>query len=393
MVALTNDERVNQKIAVTAALLNPAAMVVSRSTTESYREVLAALTRATHVIDPFQTYARFLGASLAEPEIHMMNTWILGADDARLEPTFAAPRGKWILCGYGRMGHRLEEVLGEIGIETVMIESEVAEDEAGRGNVVAGRATATTLEKAGIHEASGIVAGTNNDYDNLAIVVTARALNPRIFSVVRQNRHENQAVFAAAHADLIMQPSLVSARRILLLLIAPLLRTLFAVLADPENPSRGETLARIVAQLRERVGGTHPRIWTVELGPETAGALSRRCAAGEETRLADVLRDSRDRESSLACVALVLRSAGRTRVLPGPDHALRPGDEILFCGTPAAQRLLDASLNNEYTLEYLVEGHESPRGVVMQWVLDRARAPDSVTGASAREQGPGPGTP
>ena len=55
-------------------------------------------------------------------------------------------------------------------------------------------------------------------------VITARSLNRKVCIIVRQNHHENQLAFNAADADLIMQPSLVTARSILFLLLSPLIQ-------------------------------------------------------------------------------------------------------------------------------------------------------------------------
>jgi len=375
VIALTEDERVNQKISVTTALLNPDVKAISLSTSQSYREVLASLSENTHTIDPFQTYARFLGASLVEPQVHMLNSWMIGVPGAVLEPQFVPPSGTWILCGFGRMGQRLNETLTGQGIRTVIIESDATEVDGARDNVVAGRANAATLSAAGIEQAAGLVVGTNNDHDNLSIILTARTLNPDVFIVVRQNKYENQILFSAARADLIMQPSLTSARRILLQLTAPLLRTLFAALQDAGLSGRRQILDDVVAQLRTRVGGTHPRLWTVTIGERAASAVLGLQAQGLAVTLEAVLRDPRARDERLACVALVLRAGERDVVLPPLSRELAPGDEILFCGRPDAVAILEASLLNEDTLRYLVRGVEEPRGYVMQWFARRrARA-------------------
>ena len=54
------------------------------------------------------------------------------------------------------------------------------------------------------------------------------------------------------------------------------------------------------------------------------------------------------------------------------DELLQAGDELLFCGTESGERLLSASANNAYTLEYLVTGTEPARGYIFRW-LENAR--------------------
>ena len=65
---------------------------------------------------------------------------------------------------------------------------------------------------------------------------------------------------------------------------------------------------------------------------------------------------------------------GKPLVMPPLTTPVRPGDQILFCGTAQAMRLLDATLNNEYTLRYLITGRDEPRGYVMQWLTRKLAA-------------------
>jgi len=171
-----------------------------------------------------------------------------------------------------------------------------------------------------------------------------------------------------------MQPSLVGARRILFLLIAPLLKSFFEALReradDPDDPFVAETLSR----LRGRVGGTSPRIWTVDTAQAPVSALTRLWAQAGEVTLGDLLRDPRRRDRLLACVCLVALQDGRETILPDADFVLRPGCQILFAGTQSAQHLLEATLNNEYTLAYLKTGIDPPRGWVMQWLSKQSES-------------------
>jgi len=370
VVALTNDEHVNLKIAVTARLLNPELRVVIQSTSADYEEVLATLGGDIHVIDPFQTYARYLAATILDSRIHALSQWISGSPGVTLDAGLTPPKGRWVLCGLGRMGSRIRESLSAIGLAAVVIDPGLAESEAG-ADLIAGRATQANLAAAGIAEADGVVAGTNTDSDNLSILLNARALNRRIFTVVRQNLHVNEVVFQAAQADVIMQPSLVSARRILFLLIAPLLKSFFEALRERADDPADGFVADTVGRLKTAVGGTGPRIWTIDTARQPATALDRLWAAGRTVSLGDLLRDPCGRERSLACVALVALQGGEEAVMPDAGYPVRRGCQILFVGTLDAQRMLDATLNNDYTLGYLVTGVDPPRGWVMQWLAQR----------------------
>lgn len=80
-----------------------------------------------------------------------------------------------------------------------------------------------TLTEADIEHAVGIVAGTDNDANNLSIVMTARAMTNKLFVIARQNYRENDALFRAVDADMVMHPSAIVAGKIRVLLATPML--------------------------------------------------------------------------------------------------------------------------------------------------------------------------
>lgn len=81
-----------------------------------------------------------------------------------------------------------------------------------------------------------------------------------------------------------------------------------------------------------------------------------------------------DRTHRLKVLALVLKRGEELMMLPEDDTQLHRGDEILFCGTSADHRLLDANLHNEYTLHYLQRGTEMPRTLFSAWFSRRVKA-------------------
>ena len=92
-----------------------------------------------------------------------------------------------------------------------------------------------------------------------------------------------------------------------------------------------------------------------------------------------MLRDPADRDNRLSCVPLVIESAGEVNVLPDMSTTVKPGDQILFCGTQHVPHLLDATLCNEYTLRYLMSGVDETRSVALRWVLGKTTHSRAMT--------------
>lgn len=367
VVLLTGDEDVNLKIAVMVRLLNPNAEVICRSTTHSHEEELQGLGSVV-LIDPFESWARELGLALHQPPLHTLDEWLVGAIGVSLEQLISYPRGTWVLCGYGKLGRSLHQSLRAWGVHTVVIDPHIEAVEAVEHGI-AGLATRANLIKAGVAGAAGIVAATNSDSDNLAILLTARSLNQDVHLIVRQNHHENELAFNAASADLIMQPSLVTARRLLLQLISPLIQELLDHLEQHPDLLRDVVFPR----LRANVGERDPALWTLHLDDKGAPAVIEYLNHGGQLALNDLIRDAANREQSLACVPLVVRRDEERLLIPSEDIALHPGDEILMCSTRAAQQQVKTNLVNVYTLEYLVTGTAPARGYAMSWLTSLMR--------------------
>lgn len=368
VVAVTNDEEVNLKISALARLLNPKVKVITRSKVDIYEETLATLGRDVHIVDPFKTFAKGLGAAIYNPLLYTLNDWFVSARGASLEGSMCPPHGTWIICGYGRMGREVHEVLSANDIPTSVIDPHNPARDENVKKFVVGRTTAKTLIQAGIKNAAGIVVGTGDDGHNLGILLNARRLNPNLFCIVRQNQHENEVAFNAGDADIIMQPSLVTARRILFHLIAPQLKPFFRHLMKLDTVIDPE-MEKLLVRLRETVGShVKPQMMTIKANAETSRELVNSLDRGEIVLLGDLLRDPREREKRLATVPLIVTSGREYIVLPEENYLLKKNDEILFCGTRFAHSLIDSTLNNEYTLHFVRTGVDKPRGYFMRWL-------------------------
>ena len=359
VVILTGDEDLNLKIAVMAKFLNPGVRVICRSTSLHHEDQLRELEHVT-VIDPFEIFGELLSLAITNPSLHNLNAWLVRARGVELGIPLNAPTGDWIICGYGRMGRWLHSYVTDAGIRTVVIDPNL-DEQATPELAIRNYANRDTLREAGIERVAGIVACTNRDADNLRILLSARALNPGAFMLARQNDHDSQPAFDAAPADLILQSSLTTARRILKLLISPLIQTLIEHLGH-EGPERTNL---VIDRLRSVVGDREPHLWRVSLRADEAIAVTDLLDEGGAVTLGDLIRDPSDRGRSLSCVPLMLERAGVCTALPGDTEAVRHGDELLFCGTERSERLLTATLNNPYILRYLVTGRDPPRGYVL----------------------------
>lgn len=365
VVVLTGDEDINLKIAVMTRLLNSDVKIVCRTSSARHQEHLKSL-ESVAVIDPFEIFAQLLGMAITTPLLHNLNSWLVRARDVRLGHPLQMPAGRWILCGYGRMGRWLHEYFTLQGVQTCIIDPD-SEQAIGAEQIVNSHADHVTLREAGIEHAAGIVAGTNDDSHNLSILMSTRSLNPQAFVIVRQNYHENQLAFDSSQANYILQTSLTTARRILKLLISPLAQTFI----DRLHELDGHHTETIVRRLQKAVGEETPHLWRVNLCRDEAIAVDECFEAGNTLKLGDLVRDPHDLDGSLHCVALVIKRTDSQLLTPANEEVVQRFDEILFCGSERSKVLLAATLNNPQTLQYLLTGNDMPRGYFFAWLARR----------------------
>ena len=364
VVALTDRDHVNLKIAITCKLLRPELNVICRAENRDSVSNMASF-GTDHIIDPFETFGHRLALALHAPGAHLIYEWLTGVPDTPLIQPLYPPHGTWVLCGYGRFGKAVKQSLNHEDVCVTIVELDPDRVGLGVNECVVGRGTeADTLIEAGIEQAAGIVAGTDDDANNLSIIMTARELNPGLFTVARQNRRDNDDIFAAARLDLVMQRSDIIARTILALLTTPLLTRFLRRMQKYGNDWANELVSRLIAVTGEVV----PEVWTVSIDEQHAPAVCASLEEGRPVRLEHLLHDSRDREARLPALVLLLDRRGQEHISPADDMALQPGDCLLLCGRPGAASRMSWTLQNLNALRHIQTGQELPDSLLWRWL-------------------------
>jgi voltage-gated potassium channel Kch len=365
VLALTNDDRANLAVAMTVRLLEPNVPVLARAMSRETAANLASF-GTHHIINPFARFGEQLALSISAPATYRLVSWLTGLPGTRLNPEAAPPRGTWVVCGYGRFGREVVRAFHAQGLEVTIIDPS-APDAPGLSSVRGLGTEAETLAAAGIHAAVGIVAGTDDDVNNLSIVVTARELNPGLFTIVRQNLQANRALFDAFDADVTMVSSALIASECLAVVRTPLLSPFFGIARDHDTAWADALIAR----LRAAVGELAPAVWSVTLNISDAPAIYRLLMQGGHATVGDLLRRPAQRDEPLACVPLYLQRTDESFELPDAALALQPGDQLLFAGRGRARDQQQSTLRNEKIRDYVLTGRDPPAG----WLWQRLQRP------------------
>ena len=353
IISIVNDDTVNLTVAIVAQLLNPKVRLIARAETpEAEANILSF--GANEVINPFNIFASRLALAMHSPSMYSLYDWMTGAPDSVMKEPPNLQSGTWIICDFGRFGRALYKYLENEKIDLKFIANSRDHDDLPLGTII-GRATeAPSLKKAGIENAVGIIAGTNNDANNLSIMLTASELNKDIFRVVRQNRDNNGHLFQVANYEMLMQRGAIISNTIFAFIRTPLLSEFLRIASRFKNEKASELASRIVAIVEDN----KPKIWEFSLDEKQAPALFKHVQKYEvhleDVFIDDSLASNKNRIPRISALPLFIQRSQGNVLLPEKQRFMKLNDRFLICGTQQSYDKLNAALTDPLILEQLL---------------------------------------
>ncbi len=145
----------------------------------------------------------------------------------RLNRRLRKMRDHVVICGFGRVGMEVAEELRAHGDEVLVIDLDPERLTVARAlGLVAleGDATEeTVLREAQVELAKVLIAAADSDTGNAFIVLTGRALNPRLQIIARSGSESAERRLRTAGADRVISPTQIAGRRMALAAVQPLM--------------------------------------------------------------------------------------------------------------------------------------------------------------------------
>ncbi len=143
-----------------------------------------------------------------------------------MDKKVAGMKDHFIVCGFGRIGKVICQILHENKRPFVIIENDPAEIKAIlelHYVILEGDASSDeTLHKANIERANGLIAVVSSDADNVYIILSAKVINPKLFVLARSSGSEgSETKLLRAGADKVVSPYYIGACRMAQLLVRP----------------------------------------------------------------------------------------------------------------------------------------------------------------------------
>jgi len=347
IVTLFDDDQLNLKISVRARILNENLEIIARSGVKHGGENLTNI-GVNHVIDIFSIIAQRIDFALKSPYLFNLLSWVQGGN-LHVSKSDVLPTGKYIVCSRGRFGKTIQNTLDKNGIDYTYLDinKEIHEKVSSDQDF---------FLEAGILGASCIIAGTNDDAINLSIIATARALNPTIFAIVRENELEERSLFSHLRVDKIFVLDQIAALDGYNYIDRPMTFNFIEGIAHFDKEKLVNTLLSITDKVNKR-----PGLLEMAINKNTMYALSQFLAHTPVTLgqlLNNPYRDGQDLE---IVILGLMRNKGEFILLPDDSTALHDGDHLLFATTKPSLAHFKTIVNHYYELYYVIHDKEEKR--------------------------------
>ena len=348
VISLFENDMVNSQIATICKILNKKLDVIVKATSPQQVKHFENI-GLEHIKNPFDIISKRIFYGITAPHIWLLEMWMYG-HILKLKKRDRFPTGRYIVYGYGRMGHAIISGLQKANVEYVVRDIITDEYIQKKNTTIFGDdEDIKSLMELGVESSACIIAATKDDLLNLTILNAAKQLNPNIFTIARENSLDDLNIFKAAKINKIYVVEQLLADVTYNYIARPLSEIFIA-----QTRKKDEAWAEIIVNLLNNVTGMNPMYFETKLDKDNAYALSVELNAGKEITLANLRRSREDRKNLLNIVYLLLKRGEEVYLMPESNMKLQIGDELLIVSDEENYEDFEYIVNNFYELEYVL---------------------------------------
>ena len=360
VLALTDHNQTNLTIATNTRILAPRVPVHARSESDANTRNLRSFNTEV-VIDPYRVAARSLTQLIRKPRAFALYHELVDPDFNQIEILNVPDSGHWILCAGDRLADTVTEAFLRAEIPFCLVSPEVSTIGDSITWVQGLGTEANTLRQARIAEAVGIVAGTNDDGDNLSILLTAQTENKRLITVARRNKPTSEPVFRQGNFHYVLREGRIVAQEMYARITTPLLHQFIGQLeVMPEALVQG-----IIEKLNLRLANQSPELahFDISLDAEDAPGVLLFLNTARAPKVGDLLVDPGADHLNMPLVCLLLvRINGDVVPFPGEDLLLGKNDQLLFWGATGSHHRLHLLIRRADLFESVLSSRRKTAG-------------------------------
>jgi voltage-gated potassium channel len=349
VLVLTDQDQVNLTVATNTRILAPRVPVYARSGTDANTRNLRSFDTEV-VIDPFRVAARSVTQLIRKPCAFALYHELVDPDLNHIDVVEMPAEAHWVICADGRLADTVVEAFQRDEIPFCLVSNQAPKDKESVTWVQGLGTEARTLRAADIAHATGILAGTNDDGDNLSILLTAQAENTQLITIARRNKPTSEPVFGHGHFTYVLREGRMIAQEMYARITTPVLHQFLGQLElMPEALVQG-----IIQKLHARLGDQRPELshFDLVLDSHNAPGVLPFFHTARTPKLEDLLIDPGFGYPTMPLICLLLvRLNGDLVPFPGDGLLLAEGDRLLFWGAMGSHHRLQFLAQREDLFE------------------------------------------
>ena len=349
VLTLTDEDQVNLTAATNTRILAPRVPVYARSSTDSNTRNLRSFDTEV-VIDPFRVAARSITQLIRKPKAFALYYELVDPDLNKIDVVEVPQEGHWVVCAGGRLAETVVEVFLRESIEFFLVSQKELQSGADIRWIHGVGTEAQTLREANIGKAAGIIAGTNDDGDNLSILLTAQAENSSLITIARRNKPTSESVFDKGNFSYVLREGRIIAQEMYARIQAPLLHQFLGQLEQmPEV-----LVEDIIEKLNYRLTDTSSDLehFDLTLDEYQAPGILAFLNAEPAPKLGHLFIDPGFDQPQIPAICLLLvRLNGDIVPIPGDDIQLGEGDRLLMWGETGVHHRIQFLVRREDLFE------------------------------------------
>ncbi len=376
VVSVFADANLNLRVALAAKLLNKNVILAVKATTQHDTDNLMHID-VNIIKNPFKIVSSHMELAIKAPNLLKLERWLHGQGGLNL-PITEFPKGKYIICGYGRFGKYMYDMLKKNKMDVTFIEikdTQVPNMSTSSGHPLSYGAKEyhtkefmindaddkDNLIKAGIKEASVLLAGTDNDTVNLSIIATSKKLNPNLITIARENEMDDFSIFHNAKIDYIFIPANTLINNISNALINPLIDKLVNQIFHQDDEWGQHLVVELIKQI-----GANPLVHNLTINEPEAPEIITTLENKRIVTLELFHKSLRNHTLNNNVIPLLLLRDKEYTLLPKWDIELKEDDKILFACDENAKDDIEYIAQNGFEFHYAYTGIEKTRRTMLK---------------------------
>lgn len=356
VVSLFDDDELNLTVAVKSKLINKNVSLAVKSSSSNHTENLQDL-NVEVIVNIFEIIAKELKMAINSPHLLKLEKWLYKIDKLDARVPFV-PKGKYIICGYGRLGKHIYKVLKNEDIDLHFIEIDedkaknLSEDELSK--ITFANADDKKVQiLADIKNTEVILAFTDNNTVNLSIIATAKKLNPEIITMAREDKSGDFSIFANAKIDYLFIPSKIMFNKTTNALLNPM-SDIFISAFENQHEIWAQKLVR---KLLETIN-SDPIAFELTINKTETPELYKAISRNINIELGLLSTSLHNRMQKNNVVPLLLIRDNENFMLPDENIKLKNEDKILFACDKNAKNDIEYISQNIYEFNYAILGED-----------------------------------